>query len=114
MIETTVGKLQRHDRVKVSVTSHTEYTVASISGDSRDSMLVNVYVTGWERPLLVTTPETGLWATSMVRKIEVPCLALTHEGGPVTMLHDLASGPKPRGIFCGNCAAAADDEANGF
>lgn len=109
MIKVTVGEIQRHDKVRVSEQGG-DYTVSSISTDNRDTNLKNVYVMSYERPLLVTTPATEIWATSMVREIEVACLALTHPGEePAKMLHDLAKGPRPRGIFCGDCAAAADD-----
>jgi hypothetical protein len=113
MIETTVGELKRHDQFKPAANGGT-YTVKSVSQHPYDSALREVWTEGRERPVMITTPETKVLGLSMVREVEVSCLALTHEGDkPPTILHDLAKGPKPRGIFCGECAVAAD-EAAGF
>lgn len=111
VIETTVGELKRHDRFKLGERGR-EYEVSSVSTDSSDLCRRYVYGTNYDSAILVTTSETKVLAVKMVREVEVACLALTHEGDqPPTMLHDLAKGPKPRGIFCGDCAVAADDAA---
>lgn len=115
MLKTTVNDLKPRDKFRAAPRGNVpEYTVDSVKTVQGNSALVSVYAERYDRPVMVTTPETIIWAESMVREIEVSCLALTHEGDkPAKMLHDLAKGPRPRGIFCGNCAVAAD-EAAGF
>jgi hypothetical protein len=109
MIEVTVGELKPGDQFRVLPQGNTrEYTVKSISTTHGDTALLDVYVTLYDRPVMTTTMKTKVWVESMVRQVSVPCLALTHEGPQPSMLHDLAKGPRPRGIFCGECSAAAD------
>jgi hypothetical protein len=111
MIETTVGELKRHDEFKTAANGGT-YTVTSNQPHHYDSALRQVYGNGRDTPVLITTPETKVLALSMVREVQVSCLALTHPGEePVTILHDRAKGPQPRSVFCGDCAAAADEAA---
>jgi hypothetical protein len=70
-----------------------------------------IYDDGRDGAVMITTPETRVLALQMVREVEVPCHALSHGEAPVKVLHDLAKGPKPRSVFCGDCAASADDAA---
>jgi hypothetical protein len=106
MIETTVSQLQPQDRFKPAENGAT-YTVRSNSQHPYDSSLRQVYVEGRDNSLLVTTGGTKVLATRMVREVEVPCVGFTHGEGLVTLLHDVAAGPAPLSVFCGECAADA-------
>jgi hypothetical protein len=109
MMKTTVGELQPRDEFRTGEKGP-RYTVESISTERGDSYVRNVYAERRDRPVLVTTVETTVWAVRMVREIEVPCHALSHGTKLVGLLHDLAAGPQPRSIFCGECAAAVDEQ----
>lgn len=45
-------------------------------------------------------------AVEMYRDVEVPCRAARHEGGPLKIRHNFATGRAPFAVICGNC----DDE----
>lgn len=89
------------DQFKVHEDSLRTYTVQSRHFSSDDAELLILELV--ERPELVLPALTQVHVVRMVRHVEVPCIAGRHGPKPVVMLHDMATGSKPRAVVCGGC-----------
>jgi hypothetical protein len=111
MIEVSIDRLTKADAIRFSEESKDVFRVIRSEWCSRDKNLWDVEVRGPGSVSRITArPDMQVLAVEMYRVFEVPCLMARHEGGPLQMLHNLATGSVPRGVICGACDAECTAE----
>jgi hypothetical protein len=101
VIPVEVRELRKGDVFKVTEDSRRTYTVtySQLTSDGGEFYLVKTRESGD----LTMPPHTPLVAVSMYRPVKVRCLAARHQGGPVEVLFDMATGTPLQGVLCGDC-----------
>lgn len=106
MTEVAINQLKKDDVIRFGE-SVTDYRVTRSEAFSSGLGLWEVHLRG-VGGLDMVRADFGMKvvAVEMYRDVEVPCRAARHDGGPLKIRHNFATGRAPFAVICGRC----DDE----